>query len=113
MAARLLEHYVPALLSGERQAALDMIVDEGLARGVTVPDIYLHVVQPALYRIGSLWEEHQIGIAEGHMAAYLSRHVLMHLYSHLPCTSDTGKTTVVACVEGESHELGAHVVADF
>jgi methanogenic corrinoid protein MtbC1 len=109
----LLEHYVPALLAGERQAVFDVVVEEGIGRGVTVPEIYLHVIKPALYRIGRLWEERRIGVAEEHIATDLSRQVLAHLYPFLPCTRGIGKATVVACVEGELHEVGAHMIADF
>jgi MerR family transcriptional regulator, light-induced transcriptional regulator len=109
----LLAHYLPALLAGERQAVLDMVVEEGLGRGLLAPDIYLRVVQPALYRIGNLWAARRIGVADEHVATELSRLVLAHLYAFLPCKPGIGKTTVVACVEGEEHELGARMVADF
>ena len=113
VADRLLAHYLPALLAGERQAVLDMVVDEGLGRGLPASDIYLRVVQPALHRIGKLWAARHIGMADERIATELSRLVLAHLYAYLPCKPGIGKVTVVACVEGEKHELGARMVADF
>jgi methanogenic corrinoid protein MtbC1 len=112
-AERLLAHYLPALLAGERQAVLDMVVEEGIGRGLPASDIYLRVVQPALYRVGRLWAARHIGVADEHVATELSRLVLAHLYAFLPCKPCIGKVTVVACVEGEEHELGARVIADF
>lgn len=112
-AERLLAHYLPALLAGERQVVLDMVVEEGLGRGLSASEIYLHVVQPALHRIGKLWAARHIGVADEHIATELSRLVLAHLYAFLPCKAGLGKVTAVACVEGEEHELGARMVADF
>lgn len=111
--ARIFERYVAALLAGERQAVLDVIVEEGIGRGATIPELYLHVIQPALYLIGQLWEEERIGVAEEHLATDLSRHVLAHLHPFLPCEPRNGTPTVVASVEGETHDLGARVIADF
>jgi methanogenic corrinoid protein MtbC1 len=107
------ERYLAALLTGACREALEIAVEDALWRDVPVSSLYLEVVQPAQYEIGRLWRAKRIGIAQVHLATELSRAVLAHLHAFLPCEPSTGKRVVVACVEGELHDLGARMVADF
>jgi methanogenic corrinoid protein MtbC1 len=106
------ERYVAALLTGDRRMALDVVVEEGLASCVDVPGLYLKVIQPALYEIGSLWEQGRLNVTQEHLATTISRLALAQLYPHLASQPENGKLALVACVEGEFHDLGAHMVAD-
>jgi len=87
-------------------------VEEGLASSIDVPSLYLKVIQPALYDIGRLWEQGRLGVSQEHQATTISRLALAQLYPHLPSQPENGKLALVACVEGELHDLGAHMVAD-
>ncbi len=89
-----------------------VVLDDGLAQGISVPDLYLRVVQPAQYRVGQLWQDNQITVAHEHLATAISHLALAHLYPHLPRARGNGKRVVVACVSGELHDLGARVLAD-
>lgn len=108
----LADRYLDAQLVGDRKAALRVVLDDGLDKGISVPDLYLRVVQPAQYRIGQLWQDNQITIAHEHLATAISHLALAHLYPHLPRAPGNGKRVVVACVSGELHDLGARVLAD-
>ena len=77
-----------------------------------MPSLYLKVIQPALYEIGRLWEQGRLGVTQEHLATTISRLALAQLYPHLACRPENGKLALVACVEGEFHELGAHMMAD-
>ena len=105
--------YVAAQLSGDRQEALRLVMDEGISAGIAVPDVVLHVLQPAQYEIGRLWEENRISVAQEHLATAVTQLVLAHLYPHLPRAARRGLTVIVATVEGELHDMGARVTADF
>jgi methanogenic corrinoid protein MtbC1 len=111
VANALRERYLAALLRGDRREALD-VVDDGLAGDVTVPNLYLKVIQPALYAIGRLWEERRVTVAQEHLATTISRLALLQLSSVLASQADNGKVALVACVEGEHHDLGAQMTAD-
>ena len=107
------ERYVAAQLAGDRQEALRLIREEGLERGLDAPRIALEVIMPAQAEIGRLWQENRIGIAEEHLATAISQLVVSTLYSHFPRAASNGKRVIVACVEGEQHEIGARLAADF
>ncbi|KFE68320.1 cobalamin B12-binding domain-containing protein [Hyalangium minutum] len=109
----LLQRYLAAQLAGDRREALRLLVDEGLLRGIPLQDIHLKIIQPAQYEIGRLWQENRISVAQEHLATAISQLALSHLYRHLPRDPSNGKVVMVACVEGEMHEVGARMASDF
>jgi MerR family transcriptional regulator, light-induced transcriptional regulator len=111
-AAYLLEQYLSAQLAGDRRAAVRLI-DEGLSRGVPVVSVYLDVIQAAQYRIGELWQQNRISIAQEHLATAISQVAIAELYQALECAPPNGKRALVSCVGGELHELGTRITADF
>jgi methanogenic corrinoid protein MtbC1/DNA-binding transcriptional regulator YhcF (GntR family) len=108
----LLERYVALQLAGERAAARALILQEGLAAGLPAPDLYRRVLQPAQYRVGELWQRNQISVAREHLATAVTEAVLFDLAAAVPRAQSTGMRVVVACVEGELHDIGARMVAD-
>lgn len=107
------DRYLAAQLAGDRQEALRLVHLEGLERGIDAPRLALEVIMPAQREIGRLWQENRIGVAEEHLATAISQLVVSTLYAHFPRQQPNGKRIIVACVEGEQHELGARLVADF
>ncbi|WP_375742547.1 cobalamin-dependent protein [Corallococcus interemptor] len=105
--------YLAAQLSGNRQEALRLLVDEGLLCGVPLQELHLDVIQGAQYEIGRLWQENVISVAQEHLATAISQYVLAHLYRHLPRDPSNGKIVMMACVERELHEVGARMASDF
>lgn len=110
--AELRARYLAAQLAGRRREALRLVLDEGIARGVSALDLELEVIQEAQREIGRLWQENTITVAQEHMATAISQMALSHLYEHAPRAVTNGKKVMVACVEGEEHDFPARLVAD-
>lgn len=104
--------YLEAQLRGDRTEAL-AVLDRGLASGMGVEEAILDVVLAAQREIGVLWEKNVVSVAQEHLATAVSQLALARLYERLPRRRPNGKAVIVTCVEGELHELGARVVADF
>lgn len=100
-----------AILAGNRRAALTL-AREALRAGTDVYDLYVDVLQGALYDVGALWESNRITVAEEHMATAITQYVLAELYSLLPLTEGERGRAVVTGIEGELHQVGANMVAD-
>ena len=111
--ADLKRRFLSAQLAGRRDEGLRIIVEEGLGAGAAVPDLHLQVIQQAQYEIGRLWQENRCTIAQEHVATAISQLALARLYQHLPRARRNGRRILLACVEGELHELGARVASDF
>jgi MerR family transcriptional regulator, light-induced transcriptional regulator len=108
----LMSRYLAAQLAGDQREALRLVVDEGIGKGMTVREIHLNVVAEAQRELGRLWQENRITVADEHQATAISQLVLSHVYASLQRDQRIGKTIVVACVEGEQHEMAARIAAD-
>jgi methanogenic corrinoid protein MtbC1 len=107
------DRFVAALAAGARSEALEIVLDDALADDVPIRTLYVDVVQASLQRLGILWREKRITVAQEHVATEIARLALAQLRVHLPCAPRNGKHVAVACVEGELHDLGARITADF
>jgi MerR family transcriptional regulator, light-induced transcriptional regulator len=104
--------YLRATLNGDSAEALRLMA-QGLSAGVTPAELELHMILPAQREVGRLWQENRISVAQEHLATSISQLVMSHLYAHLPRPTANGRRVLVACVEGEQHDLGARMGADF
>ncbi len=110
--SELCAQYLSAQLRGDRREALRLVMVDGLANGASFADLTEDVIGAAQREIGIRWQRSEIGIAEEHMATAISNLVLAQLYEHAPPAAPNGRSVLVACVEGELHELPARLVAD-
>jgi len=78
-----------------------------------VEPLYGRVIAPAMWRIGCLWEEGAITVADEHLATALTHRVMASVYgaSFGRATSRPGRI-LLAAVEGQRHALGLRMVAD-
>ena len=104
--------YLAAQLAGDRREAVRLLMEEGIGRGNTVLDLHLRVIQQAQREIGRLWEQNTISIAHEHQATAVSQLALAHLYQQSIRRAPVGKSVLIACVEGELHDVGARICAD-
>jgi MerR family transcriptional regulator, light-induced transcriptional regulator len=105
------EVFLQSILTGQRHAALQ-IARESLRNGLSVEDLYVDVLQPALYTVGARWEANQLTVAQEHIATAIVQYVMAQVYE-APDFPQGGKGTVVlAGVEGELHNIGAVMVGD-
>jgi methanogenic corrinoid protein MtbC1/DNA-binding XRE family transcriptional regulator len=105
------ESYLQALLAGDSDAASGAVA-KLFSAGVNLLEIYLNVLTPAMVKIGDLWCESKINVAQEHLAtqitfAQMEKLKLMHAISR-----PARYRVMVSCVEGELHSLGARMAAD-
>ena len=104
--------YLQGLLT-RRSARARAAVDDALAAGVTIPEIYLEILQPALYEIGHRWAIDQLNVAEEHYATAVTQQLLDELSARMRMPPRDGRLAIVTGTPGEQHALGARMVADF
>ena len=109
----LLARYLAAVLAGDRTEALRVVVDDGMARGVSARELDLDVVAAAQREVGRLWQENKISVADEHQATAIAQVVLAHLYPSLERAERVNRKVLVACVEGEMHDMAARIATDF
>jgi methanogenic corrinoid protein MtbC1 len=100
-----------ALLAGDQRQTL-AIVNQCLDSGRTLIDIELHIIQPALYRIGEKWQANQVTVAQEHLATAIVQSVMTVGLLRSPPPIAIGKRALLACVEGNNHAVGLRMVSD-
>lgn len=98
-----------ALLSGDAPGARS-VLQKALEEGATLPEVFVRLVQPALYEIGRRWEDGRISAAQEHLASALVSRLLAGLDESGPTRDD--RVAVVTTAPTETHEFGAWMVAD-
>jgi len=103
--------YLQAVLAGERRAAVALAL-ETVSSGLSVPDVYLEILQPVQHEIGRMWERNEITVAKEHMATAITQYVVARLYPLLEIPDASRGNAIVTGVRGELHQLGANLVSD-
>jgi MerR family transcriptional regulator, light-induced transcriptional regulator len=68
------------------------------------------ILLPLQRRIGDLWHEGRLNVAVEHYVTKLIQQKLFSVMNQLPL-NEFGPRVVIACPEGEAHEIGAQAVA--
>jgi MerR family transcriptional regulator, light-induced transcriptional regulator len=68
------------------------------------------ILLPLQRRVGDLWHDGRINIAVEHYVTKFVQQKLFSVMNHLPVNAQ-GPRVLIACPEGESHEIGAQAVA--
>ena len=104
--------YLDALLARDVGAAR-AVIEASLGEGLEVPEIYLGILQPALYEIGRWWAVGDFSVADEHSATAVTQSVLGMLGPRMRTAPKDGRLAVVSGSPEERHALGVQMVADF
>lgn len=102
--------FLHALLSGNRRGASGIAVEA--LRTHPPEEVYVEIFQGALYEVGRLWESNRVTVADEHLATALAQFILAEIYPLLPVSGPRRGRALVTGIEGELHQIGAHMVAD-
>ena len=110
--ADLQRRYLAALLSMNRNEALQLAL-EAVEAGMTVREIYLHVLLPSQRELGRRWQTGRITVGQEHYCTAATQFIMgqLHPFFLSPKTA-TQRTLVASCVGEELHEVGLRIVAD-
>lgn len=111
LAPLICDRFLTALRNHDRSAAI-VTIDESLEMGMDWRAIYTDILAPALERIGVFWEEGEISVAEEHAATTITQEAMSRVRPD-PNPSPGAPCAVVGCVEGNLHDIGARMAADF
>jgi methanogenic corrinoid protein MtbC1 len=100
------------LIAGDRAGALQLATDVADQQRDYVR-IATRLFQPALYRVGFLWQCNRITVAQEHLATEISRSILARLFNWTASAAlPTGRKALFAAVEQDQHVFGLQVVAE-
>jgi methanogenic corrinoid protein MtbC1 len=105
------ELYSEAALLGRQDDAIALL-EEAFTRAGSLPLVAVHVIQPAMYDVGRLWQENRVTVAQEHLATATSESWLAQSMARAKAAPANGKRAVFASLAGNQHILGLNVVAD-
>ena len=106
------EQFVSALVQGDANMA-ELIGLDAVAEGMSVADLYVDVIGPALAEVGHQWEHGRMTIADEHLAtgiAYDVMKLLGRTATRFPRRSR--ERVLLAAVGGENHVTGLRMIGD-
>jgi methanogenic corrinoid protein MtbC1 len=103
--------YTESLVDGNRSGA-ERIIRQSQENGISLVDIGVGIIQPAMVEIGRLWQENRVTVAKEHLATAISQNVLARAFANAEFADPVDKTVVAACIEGNHHSLGLRIVTD-
>lgn len=101
--ARYAAGLVNALVAYDAESATRLLDEAGAL--LSVEDLCLSIVQPALYEIGARWQHGDIPVSSEHFATAFAVRRLGSLFNASRPEQGAGPI-VAACLEGELHEAG-------
>jgi methanogenic corrinoid protein MtbC1/DNA-binding XRE family transcriptional regulator len=105
------QRYLGALLDGDSNLA-SAIVHELVAKRGRVADIYVQVLAPAMFRIGELWCDGKVNVAQEHLATQITLGQMDKLRLIQSVNRSLSYRVMVCCIEGEHHFIAARMAAD-
>jgi len=106
------EHYLAALLAGRREECA-AIVQELLAAGTGLKELYVGLFQRSQYQVGELWEHQRISVAVEHLCTAITERMLTLVQAQVFSRPARDRTIIISCVADEYHQLGGRMIADF
>lgn len=110
--AEVRERYGEAVVLGESGLA-HTLIEQALSKGASHAGIYLEVLAPSQIRLGELWHEGSINVAQEHLATTITMEMMDYLRQGMMPRTGLGVRAVVTLVEGDQHYIGARMIADF
>jgi len=107
----LARRYLLSAFEGRRLDAISL-VEEAIADGLSVPDLYAHVLCPAQIEIGRMWQRGEIHVAEEHMSSRITEQVMGLVNVRMPRKPRNGKRVLITSANGDLHDIGLRMVAD-
>jgi len=74
-------------------------------------DIVDNVIRPAMEKVGYLWECKKLEIEQEHIASDTIKTALSRLVVYLPRQREKNIKVLLACSEGETHDIGLQALA--
>lgn len=103
--------FLAALLQGDARESL-RIGNRFVHDGASMVSFYIEMIQPALYRVGELWQKGEISVAQEHLASGVVNRAMAYWYIHVLNAERTRGKVVVSAAANEFHAIGGHMVAD-
>jgi methanogenic corrinoid protein MtbC1 len=108
--------YLLHLLQRDQDAAAQLVF-EAHREGKSIPEIYEHILRPALAEVGRMWHVQEATVADEHYCTAATQVIMSQLRalareSAAPSPKMHRRRVLATSVGGDLHEVGIRMVAD-
>ncbi|QQS35786.1 MAG: cobalamin-dependent protein [Ignavibacteriales bacterium] len=103
--------YFNNLIEGKKQRCSE-IVKELLSQKTDIKDVYTDLYQRSLYRVGKMWDEGSLTVAEEHAASQITLELITSIKPKKSGKNKSVKKAIISCIDKEHHEIGALMVSN-
>jgi len=107
----LIDFYFDRLLNNGHEQAFDLII-KAATEGMPVRSVYTQVFEPALKKIGLLWETGEIDVAKEHYFSEATEVLMAQLRQYRIRSGQNRGVVVCLSVSGENHRIGMKMISD-
>lgn len=111
-AEALVKEYARGAIKGD-EGECGEILDRLLRSGATMLAIYEDLLASAQRLVGCWYETGEIDEAQEHMASCLTERMMARVAQASGAPSSTDRAAVLGCAEGNLHQIGVRMVADY
>lgn len=104
--------FVDLLIGPSPRAARSAVLGL-IGEGMSPRRIYIDVLAPAMQEVGRRWQIGVATVAQEHLATAIVRSVMATLAPQLEEPPPVARRIILACSEGEMHDVGLRMVGDF
>jgi methanogenic corrinoid protein MtbC1 len=108
--SELADFYLKSLLLLNRDAAISLVLRR-LEIGLTIQDLFKHVIYPVQREVGRLWQENRITVLQEHYCTAATDLLIARL-KHKTRGVPRHVTALAVCPDGEEHSLGIKMFSD-
>ncbi|MBL8858066.1 MAG: cobalamin-dependent protein [Planctomycetes bacterium] len=103
--------YLLAVLEGRRRDAIELATD-AVAGGLSITDLYAHVLTATQVEVGRLWHAGELHVAEEHMCSRITEQVMAIVSAQMPRAPRNGLRVLTTSASGDLHDIGLRMIAD-
>ncbi|GFO57033.1 corrinoid-binding protein [Geomonas sp. Red276] len=110
--ARLSDRLFAVMIAADRSGA-SRIIDEALDGGMVPQEVIAGVLDPAIVRLGKLWEDQAMSLAQNFVAAKIAEDTLLRCIPKKSERQPSKGSVVIGNIEDDFHSLGRRSVGLF
>lgn len=104
--------YLDHALAGRDSDAVQILMEALVSESVGLVDLFERVITPSAQRVGDLWLEGQISVADEHFVTQLNQRLIAIAGTLRPAPQSNAERIVLACPPDEQHDTGLRMVAE-
>lgn len=104
--------YLDHALAGRDAEAVQTLMEALLSGSIGLVDLFERVIAPTAHRVGDLWHEAQISVADEHFVTQLNQKLIAIAGTLRPVPQSNAERVVLACPPDEQHDTGLRMVAE-